>query len=114
MEFIDTTSNNAPASNISNIPDISAMDVNFMISSFSSADAKCNFYITGDATANSDVNIINISTYFQKTFQLKIMEYSIMVGMVCVVHLFASIKIIKNLSENEPEGKRVKITIQHQ
>ena len=109
MEFIDTTSNNAPASNISNIPDISAIDVNFIISSFSAADAKCNFYINGTASANSDVNTIDINTYFKKNFQSNIMEYSIMVAIVCVIHLFASIKVIKNISENEPDGKKVKI-----
>ena len=35
------------------------------------------------------------------------MKYSILVTVVCVVNLFACIQMIKNIAENEPDGKRV-------
>jgi hypothetical protein len=97
LVYLDTTTPNQVASNITDISDVSEMNINFAVSASNISESSCNFNIVGTGSANDS------------NFQSSTMKYSIMVTVICVVHLYACIQMIKVIAEHDGEGKRISL-----
>jgi hypothetical protein len=93
VTFVDTNTN-APASNYTNIPHPTEMNVTFTLKGGVPIQPQCNIFLLGSGSAD-DMGL-----------QSETMKFSMMITAICVIHLYASIQLIKTVVENEPEGKR--------